>query len=250
MKYIFLLAICTQFLAAQTFEVKRLKRIWWDGGGQIEITNDGITYKAKKPKNSRTWKYSDLQYFDRISNKEFVILSYEDVSWRFGRDREYHFVITSGELTDEVFRQISRRLNKPLTNRVVEKVSGVRYEIPVKPLTNRVVEKVSGVRYEIPVKHQHRLGGCEGVLKFTADAIYYSTDHKKDAREWLLARDVQSVWSMHPYELEVRVYDNNRREFSRTRVYKFDLKQRLDAEFYRSLKLKLYQLEIENSLVK
>jgi hypothetical protein len=230
MKYVFLLAICTQFLAAQMFEVKRLKRLWWDGGGQIEITNDGITYKAKKPKNSRTWKYPDLQYFDRISNKEFVILSYEDIGWRLGRDREYRFVITSGELTDEVFRQISRRLNKPLTN--------------------RVVEKVSGVRYEIPVKHQHRLGGCEGVLKFTADAIYYSTDHKKDAREWLLARDVQSVWSMHPYELEVRVYDNNRREFSRTRVYKFDLKQRLDAEFYRSLKLKLYQLEIENSLVK
>ena len=80
----------------------------------------------------------------------------------------------------------------------------------------------------------------------TPDAAYYSTTHKEDAREWKLDRDLDSVWSSHPYHLELHVYDNNRREFSRTRVYKFDLKKRLDADFYRRLKLRLFERETTN----
>jgi hypothetical protein len=230
MKYITLLALCAQILGAQTFQVKRLKRLWWDGAGQVEITQDGIAYNAKKPKHSRTWKYEDIQYFDRISPKEFVILSYEDIGWQLGRDREYHFVITSGELTDEVFQRIAHRLDKPVTD--------------------RVVGEVGGVEYEIPVKHLHTLGGCEGELIFTGNSIYYATKHKEDAREWLVARDVQSVWSMNPYELEIHVYDNNRREFSQSRIYKFALKRPLNAEFYRALKLRLYNLESAHLLMR
>lgn len=230
MKYIALFALCAQIIGAQTLQVKRLKRLWWDGEGQVEITQDGIAYKAKKPKHSRTWKYDDIQYFDRISPKEFVILSYEDIGWQLGRDREYHFVITSGELTDEVFHEIAQRLGKPVTD--------------------RVVGEVAGVKYEIPVKHLHTLGGCEGELMFTGDSIYYATKHKEDAREWLVARDVQSVWSMNPYELEIHVYDNNRREFSQSRIYKFALKRPLDTDFYRTLKLKLYNLESAHLLMR
>lgn len=224
MKYLILLWISLQLLSAQTFQVKRLKTLWRDAEGQIRITEEGIAYDAKKPRHSRNWKYEDIQYFDRISNKEFTVLSYEDAKWQLGRDREYRFVITSGELTDDLFQRISARLKKPLTN--------------------RVTGEVSGVQYEIPVKHLHTLGGCEGVLKFTDDAIYYETADKKDAREWLLARDVESVWSMDPYQLEIHVYDNNRREFSRTRVYKFELKRALDPDFYRALKLKFYHLAV------
>ena len=93
------------------------------------------------------------------------------------------------------------------------------------------------------MKHQHTFGGCEGTLKFTEDGIYYVTDHKEDAREWRFATDIQSVWSSNRYQLEIHAFDNNRREFSRTRVYKFNLKEPLDPEMYRSLKLKLYDLE-------
>ena len=88
------------------------------------------------------------------------------------------------------------------------------------------------------------------MLKFTADAIYYVTGNKEDAREWLWSRDVQSVWSINPYQLEVHAYDNNRREFSRTRIYQFDLKAPLDPEFYRTLKLKLYNLESAHLLMR
>ena len=108
-------------------------------------------------------------------------------------------------MTDGLFETIRQRLKKPVTN--------------------RLVGEVSGAEYELPVKHLHSLGGCEGQLIFTPDAVYYSTEHTKDARAWKLAREIHSVWSRNPYHLEFHVYDNNRREFSHTRVYKFDLKE-------------------------
>jgi hypothetical protein len=112
-----------------------------------------------------------------------------------------------------------------------------------KPLTERVVGEVAAPRYQLPVKHLHSFGGCEGKLLFTDDAIVYSTGEAKDSRKWLLARDVQSISSTDPYQMEFRVFENNRREFSRSRVYKFALKQPLDPAFYRDLKRKLYDLE-------
>jgi hypothetical protein len=223
MKYLLILLFIAQPLAAQTFDVIHEKTLWRDGSGKIEITEEGIVYAAEKEEESRTWKYVDIQYFDRISAKEFTILSYEDNSRLLGRDKQFHFLITEGELTNEIFYRIRDRLKRPATNR----------EFP----------DVENAGYELPVKHLHTFGGCEGTLKFTEDGIYYLTEHREDAREWRFAADIQSIWSSHRYQLEIHAFDNNRREFSRTRVYKFDLKEPLDPEMYRSLKLKLYDLE-------
>ncbi|MBI4905727.1 MAG: hypothetical protein HY820_18990 [Acidobacteria bacterium] len=233
MRYLLCLILFVPFLQAETFSVVQPKTLWRDGLGKIHITQDGISYEAAKKKmkkENRTWKYVDIQYFDRISSKEFVILTYEDRQRYLGRDREYRFLITDGELTDELFQTISQRLGRPVTN--------------------RVLREVTNADYAVPVKHLHGLGGCEGELKFTKDAVYYVTDHKEDAREWLLARDVQSAWSMNPYQFEIHVYDNNRHEFSRTRVYRFDLKAPLNENFYRALKLKMYGLETTHLLMR
>ena len=231
MKYLGLFVILSiPLLQAETFSVAQPKTLWRDGRGKIEITDESISYEGAKKKENRTWKYLDIQYFDRISRKEFVILTYEDRKRYLGRDREYRFVITSGELTDELFQTISKRIGRPVTN--------------------RVLPEVKNADYGVPVKHLHGFGGCEGELKFTKDAVFYVTGHKEDAREWVIARDVQSVWSVNPYAFEIHVNDNNRHEFSRTRVYKFDLKAPLDAAFYRALKLRLYGLETAHLLMR
>ncbi len=225
MKYLLLLLafLIPHSLSGQTFTVTLKKRLWPDGHGNIRITEKGISYEAGKKKESRTWGYPDIQHLARIGKREFVILSYEDRRLAFVRDRQYHFVITDGELDDELFRTITRRLGKPVTD--------------------RVVPAQVAAEYSVPAKHLHTSGGCEGVLKFAGDVIYYATEHQEDARQWKLGRDVQSVWSADPYQLEVHAHGNNRREFSRTRVYNFQLKQPLDADFYRNLKLRLYDLE-------
>lgn len=223
MKYLFLSITLATIAAGQTLTVTEQKPLWRDGHGKIEITDSGIHYTADDEKDSRVWSWLDVQYFDRISPTEFVILTYEDEKLRLGQDRQYHFKLDEGELTDATFATISARLKRPVTD--------------------RVVPRTTNASYTIPVKHLHAFGGCEGELEFAKDAIYYRTDNEKDAREWQLGRDVESVWSDDPYHLEIYVADNNRREFSRTRVYRFDLKERLDPEFYRSLKLRLYRLD-------
>ena len=217
------LAIALPASAETTLEVIHKKTLAPDGQGTLLIAAAAIEFEAKKSKNSRRWTYQDIQHFDRLSATEFVLLTYQDVGWQLGRDKQYRFQITSGELTDELLQGISERIGRPVTNRL--------FEAPV------------DVRYEVPVKHSHGLGGCEGKLIFTDEVVYYSTENNKDAREWRLDRDVDSVWSANPYHLELHVYDNNRREFSHTRVYKFDLKKPLDSEFYRRLKLRLFELE-------
>ncbi len=220
--YLLTLLLLAPPLSAQTLSVIHEKALWPDGGGKIEITDTGIVYTAEKPKESRNWRYQDIQYLDRISVQEFTILTYEDQRLLLGRDREYRFRINDGRLTDELFRFISGKLGKPVTD--------------------RVVGEVPAPEYTVPVKHLHTFGGCEGTLEFTKDAIYYRTGHKEDAREWRLARDVQSVWSADRFEMEIHAYDNNRREASQTRRYRFQLKKPLDPSFYRRLKLKLYDL--------
>lgn len=223
MKYLLMFLFLAQPLTAQTFKAIHEKRLWGDGSGTIEITDDGIRYMSKDPEESRFWLYRDIQNLDRISDREFTLLSYEDQSRYLGRDRSYHFVITEGELTDEIFRKISERMDVPVTDRIVP-------------------ENVAA-KYSLPVKHKHTFGGCEGTLELTGDSIIYSTDDKKDARVWKLDRDIQSVWSSDRYRLEIRVYENNRREFNRARVYRFVLKTPLDPDVYRKLKLQLYDLE-------
>lgn len=215
--------LLTASLGAQTFPVIHKKTLWPDGQGELLITEEAIAFRAAgKEKHSRRWSYADIQSLDRVSTQQLVILTYEDQKWELGRDREFHFVLTEGEITDGLFETLQARLNKPTTDRVVPEVA--------KPA------------YEAPVKHLHTFGGCEGRLLFTENTVVYDTPHKTDAREWRLDRDVESVWSPDPYRLEIHVYENNRREFSKTRVYSFALKEPLNAEFYRGLKMKLYGL--------
>lgn len=222
MRFVVFFFLFAPALAAQTLPVTLQKRFWPDTRGEIRITQEGIGFQETNGKTSHTWAYRDIQAFDRWSRTEFVILSYEDQRWKLGRDRRYHFALTAGELTDELFERIRQGL--------------------AKPVTDRVVREVSAAVYELPVKHRHSFGGCEGLLLFTPEAIYYQTEQAEDARAWRWATDVESIWSSQPYELEVHVYEDNRREFSRTRVFKFALKKPLDPEFYRNLKLKLYEL--------
>jgi hypothetical protein len=252
MRHVILFLTCAAAMSAETFPAKLEKPLWPDRQGTVEITDRGIAFTATHAKHgpqwlgvqhvgheldrlanrphSLAWTWDDIQYFDRISPREFVVLTYQD-DWRFlGRDREYRFRLAHGELTDALFEFISRHMNRPVTDRVPP-------------------HQIAAV-YTIPVKHDRAFRGSEGELEFTNDTISYVTKDKGDGRTWYMDRDIVSVWSDDPYRLEIRAYENNRREFSRTATYKFDLKRKLDPEFYRKLKLKLYGLEVNNEVIR
>lgn len=253
MKYALLLLACGGLVSAETFRAKLVKPAWPDREGVLEINDNGISFTGKENKHGSdwlgiqstgrvldrladrpadlSWTWLDIQYFDRISRNEFVVLTYKD-DWRFlGRDREYRFRLLDGELGNTLFEKISRHLDRPVTDRVP-------------PAETKQPD------YVVPVKLDRTFGGSEGELQFTEDRILYVTPDQDDRRTWRMDRDIKSVWSDDPYRLEIRAYDNNRREFSRTATYKFDLKEKLDAEFYRKVKLKLYDLESNDRVIR
>ena len=224
MKLLLLLLTTGIGLADTSLDVVHKKRLWFDQEGSIRIDASGISFQAKgKNEEVRSWTYEDIQFLDRMSPTEFRLLTYEDVAWRLGQDQRYHFEIVSGDFSNELFAEVAARMGRPVTDRVVSR-----------PKT---------AEQELLVKHLTRFGGSEGTLFFTPERIVYATDAKKGSRQWFLDRDVQSVWSVDPYRLEIHVYEDNPGEFRRERVYKFALKRHLNDEFYRRLKLKLYQLE-------
>ena len=224
MRMLLLFLIAGIGLADTSLDVVHKKRLWFDQEGSVRINASGISFQpAGKDDEVRRWAYEDIQSIDRLSTTEFRLLTYEDVAWRLGQDQRYHFEIISGQFSNELFAEVAARMGKPVTDRVVTELKKAEQRLAVKHLT--------------------RLRGSEGTLFFTPERIVYATDARQGSRQWLLARDVQSVWSVDRYRLEIHVYEDNPGEFRRARVYKFALKEPLNAQFYRRLKLKLYGLE-------
>jgi hypothetical protein len=117
-----------------------------------------------------------------------------------------------------------------------------------RPVTDRIVEDGPDDAPRLPVKHLKPFGGSEGELIFGESAIYYATDAPRQSREWRLNRDIESVWAAHRYQLELHVFEAGRYDFDDTRVYRFQLKEPLDPDLYRNLKLRLYGLRAEEGV--
>lgn len=220
---IFLLAAFTLTLHAwdNSFDVVHRKKLLPDDRGVLKISQAEIRFEARDADRSRYWKYADIQFLDRLSPTELVIVTYGNVLRFTGRDKHYRFSLTTGKIDDALFGKIADRLEKPVSNRV--------FSIPAE-----------GVRFAAGVKHLHRAGGCEGRLVFTAKAVYFESDSGSHSHEWMLKRDVASVWSADPLQLEVHARDP-RSSIHRTVRFRFLLKQPLDPLFYRRLKLELHE---------
>ncbi len=209
-------------LAARALHVRHDHDPWGSCTGELTVTPNGVRYHSEdKKEHSREWAWTDIQTVDRLSVDRFSILTYEDQKWLLGRDRPWDFTVLdpeAGGLTDQLFEVI--RKNEP------------------RPVVDRVPKQIRA-DYEIPVKHLHTFGGCEGVLEFSRDWIVYRTDHKEDARSWKRGKDVMSIWSTGPFDLELEVYEREGEDLLRTRRFRFELKEPLDETYYNRLKREL-----------
>lgn len=203
--------------AQQTLRIRHDHDPWGSCKGELIISEKGIEYRTDKDKHNRDWSWTDIQSFDRKSPGEFSVLSYEDLRMRLGADRRFDFTILPGTdpLAEETHVFIAEHLKKPLTDRITREIEA---------------------EYQVPVKHLHTFGGCEGVLYFGKDWIVYETDHAEDSRTWKRDREVESVWSLNRYQLEIRVFEENQRAFDKTRRFRFQLKQPLNEEYYSQLR--------------
>ena len=204
-------------VSAQTLQVRHDHDPWGACEGELQITEDGIRYDTDKEEHNREWAWIDIQGFDRHSSETFSVLSYEDFGWHLGLDRAFDFTILPGEpaLVQASFERIEEGLARPITDRV---------------------PKILEPEYEVAVKHRHVFGGCEGTLRFGDGWVVYTTDHAEDARSWRQDHHIANVWSSNPFELELRVWEENRRAFDKAKRFVFQLKEPLDRDYYETLR--------------
>ncbi len=203
--------------ADRAFDVVHRKKLLPDGRGVLTIAEQEIRFEARDAGRSRRWKYADIQFLDRLDPTEIVVVTYENALPFTGRSKRYRFSLTSGEIGSELFAEMAERLAKPVSNRA--------FSIPKQ-----------GVAFAAGAKHLHRAGGRQGRLVFTAEAAYFQSAGGNHSRQWRLDRDIESVWSAGPYQLEIHA------RYPRGARFRFLLKEPLDGQFYRRLKLKLMRL--------
>lgn len=206
-------------LEAGTLQVRHDHDPWGKCVGELEISQTGIEFKSKKEKHSRRWDWFEIQSFDRKSDQKFSILTWEDQTLLLGKDRFFDFTILpdGGTLSAEDFNLIRENLKGTVTDRLVRE--------PFHP------------DYSLRVKHLHGMGGgCEGTLRFSPEWIVYETEQPGHSRTWKRDREIESVWSLHRYQLEIHAFEENQREFSKTRRFRFQLKEPLDQDYYEQMR--------------
>lgn len=192
------------------------------GQGQLTIDKEGIAYDSEDDEEHlRSWSYTDIQQVKIESPTQLEILSYEDVGWKFGRDRRFEFQIIDGRITPELVRLLRRRLPAAVVS--------------------AVFSEPQDVFYTSPAKHRHRLGGgCDGELFFDERGIYYVSSNRNHSRFWPLDA-IESLGRQSDFSFRITVREQNL--LGETRNFQFQLKRPLDKEAYELFWRKIYEPE-------
>ncbi len=191
----------------------RWEKLGKDSQGVLAVSETGVSFhetsaKRKKKLFAHEWSYQDIQQLF-VDQHDLKLLTYEDVRWRLGADREFHFKLSS----TEVFKQVYELLKNRLDQRFVAAIA----EPNLQPL------------WTIPVKRLGRIQGSEGELIVAGDRVVYKTTRPGDSRTWRL-EDIENVSSSSAYELVLTTNERARWHYGSMNGVNFRLKQKLDPK--------------------
>jgi hypothetical protein len=171
----------------------------------------GVEYRAADKKHARFWKYEDIQQAGLLGPKKITILTYEDSTWKLGKDRVYRFEVLEGEIGPSVWSLLQAKVTRPLVLAIIP--PGIE------------------TKFEIPAKHLRGFGGTDGSLEFSDRYLVYRTASPQDSRVWRY-EDLSSIGTTGPYQLRVTAMDRADGEFGEERNFVFSLKRALAPEIY------------------
>lgn len=212
----FLMVLSSALAAGPPFSAEvRHRHMHGAGTGTLRVSADGVAFEetGKKSDHSRTWKFDDLQQFE-LSIERIRIITYEDVRWQFGRDREYVF--------DDLPDGFAADLNAFLADRLDQ-----RY----------VAALATGggtARWEMAAKMLEGRNGANGMLRVADDRIVFETEKDGVSRTWRI-NDIQNVASAGRFELTLTTYERAAWHHGAPREVRLQLKQPLTDERYNSL---------------
>ncbi len=170
--------------------------------GVLILTARQVEFRPRRGLALR-WKYEDVKTF-RLTDRRFTIWGYENRHWPIPGERSFNFRLAT---------PIPASISANLANRVG------------KPSSNARPDTVVAAQLVIDARHEKRLGGSNGTLRFQANGIDYIAVPKDDSRSWRWA-DIQTIALTDPYHFRVAGY----RE-----IYDFSLKKPMDSAFFDKL---------------
>ncbi len=197
-----------------TFEARH-RHLRKGGYGVLSVEALKLSFResGKGKAHSREWKYEDIQQLV-LSQQGVRLLTYEDVRWQLGRDREY----TLDGLPEGFAAQVRETLLPRLGSRLVSAVA----DPDLKPV------------WQMPAKLERRYGGSQGVLAVAENGVVYRTAAADTSRTWPIG-DIENVSSAGPYDLAITTAERFAWHRGGGREVRFQLKEPLDEKRYNKL---------------
>lgn len=201
-----LILLCAHLAYAQdlSFQVRH-DHLHKSGEGVLTFTEQMVRWEeSKKPGHSRSWRYAEIQRLE-LTPGHVRILTYEDIGWKFGRDREYRFDHLPANLAPTVHPFLTQRLDQRYLAHIADPSLNPVWEVPAKLLLGR--------------------GGPNGSLKVAVNQIVFDGGERGESRTWKFS-DVINVNSSDPFELTITTIEGENR---------IQLKAALSEERYQDL---------------
>ncbi len=179
--------------------------------GELVFGDQQVEYITTNKKDARVWKYEDIQQVGLLGEKKISVVSYEDRKIAFGKDKRFDFELLDGTVPESLWNFLPTRLTRPL-------------------VSERIPTGIAS-KFEIPVKHQHALGGCQGILRIGEHFVVYETPDKEDSRIWRF-EDLSSMGSTGSFQLRLTSMERTGSEISSEKNFIFELKRRLEPDVY------------------
>lgn len=200
------------------------RALWPDAEGTLSLDSEGLRYSRTTKKDGAekalALGWNDIQQLT-LSERAIEVVSYRDVRWQLGRDRQFRFALRGGEAGDGTFAAAEAELRRQLGSRLVVAVGGGSGE-------------AGAVRWELPAKRLGLLRGVEGRVAFTGTELVFRAVKAEESRQWPLA-EIETLAQSSPYSLTVTVPERGLADQGGYRSFSFQLKQPLGAAQYQEL---------------
>lgn len=212
------LILCCEFAAAADPVIIPVRHLHLHKGapGEIRIGESSISFRenGKQQKHSREWMYDDIQQLF-IAPTSLRVLTYEDVTWKLGSDREYQF--------DQLAEGTAQRV-----------LAAARAHMDERRIVAALPESPMKLVWQIKARHLERRGGSEGIVLLGTDSIVYQSEARNASRTWSF-RQIENVSSSGPFDLTITTFERDASRFEGRRDFRFQLKTELTESRYNTL---------------
>jgi hypothetical protein len=188
-----LILLAAPLVRAQDFTFSvRHHHLHKGGQGTLRFTPAGVgwTESARNDTgHSRSWQYVNIQRLE-LSPSRVRIVTYDDVGWQLGRDREYVFDRLPKDLAAQVYPLLTAQMDQRFLAQVADPAVKSQWEMPAKLLLGRK--------------------GSNGMLKVGAAHIVFDGGETGESRTWRIA-DIDNVSSAEPFELTITTIEGENR---------------------------------------